>query len=156
MLSMTLGSNNSWDSDPFSFYNPGLSAHLVIRWLVPYNAKPNKLWLSNMSSKSRLTLTKPEPLFYIVDEDFKMWNCFKEKRRKKSQFSWHLGLFWDWVVARYHGPGVTLCHFSGWLMPAGVTRMVQPSQATLSVFLRAFTRSCETDMRVVISRKKKY
>lgn len=67
-----LWSNNSWDSDPFSFYNPGLSAHLVIRWLVPYNTKPNKLWLSNMSSKSRLTLTKPEPLFYIVGKDFKM------------------------------------------------------------------------------------
>lgn len=101
MLSMILGSNNSWHSDPFSFYNPGLSTHLVIRWLVPYNAKPNKLWLSNMSSKSRLTLTKPEPLFYTVDEDFKMWNCFKEKISVFMTFEVILGLgrcpiSWPW------------------------------------------------------------
>lgn len=39
-------------------------------------------------------------------------------------------------------PGVTLCHFRV-CMPAGVTRLVQPSLATLLMFLPAFKRSCK-------------
>lgn len=98
-------------------------------------------------------LTMPEPQFYIVSVLWRFQPKCQLVKKRKSQSPWHLRLFLERVAAQHHGPSVTLCHFRVY-MPAGVTKVVQPSLVTLLMFSLAFPRS-RKKVQVVISTRRK-